>query len=163
MVMVTGQQPRLLESQPALGLEIGALGTGPMPTRVVPDARHMAVGTRLDMTAQRGRPALHDGARGFADVGGQRMGLLVGGKRVLEDRLQRDERHRCLRTYGIRASSGVLYSITPTIPADKRLVQEPLSEIGYVLGETRAMANWEHLTEILPKSYNVSDHRGSNS
>jgi hypothetical protein len=29
----------------------------------------------------------------------------------------------------------------------------PLSEVGYVLGETRAMANWEDLTEILPKSY----------
>jgi hypothetical protein len=51
MVMVTRQQPRLLESQPALGLEVGTLRTRPMPTGVVPDAGHMAIGTRLHMAA----------------------------------------------------------------------------------------------------------------
>ena len=73
MIMVTRQEPRLLEGQPALGLEVGTLGTRPMPTGVVPDARHMAVRTGLDMAAEGGRPALHDGARGSADVGGQGM------------------------------------------------------------------------------------------
>jgi hypothetical protein len=37
VVVITGEQPRLLEGQPALGLEVGALRTRPMPTRVVPD------------------------------------------------------------------------------------------------------------------------------
>src|SRR5207244_10975490 len=88
MVMVTSQQPGLLVGQPMLSLEIGALWTGPVSTGVVPDACHMAVGTRLYMTAQYGRPALHTGARGSADVAGERMGLLVGGERVLADGLQ---------------------------------------------------------------------------
>ena len=74
MVMVTGEQPRLLEREPALGLEVRALGAGAMPTGVVPDTRHMAVGARLDMATERGSPTLHDGPGGFADVGGQRMG-----------------------------------------------------------------------------------------
>jgi hypothetical protein len=97
MVMITGQEPRLLEGKPALGLEVRALRTGPMPTRVVPDARHMAVRTGLDMTAEDRRPALHDGAGGSADVGGEQVRLLVGWKRVLEDGLERHEGHRCLR------------------------------------------------------------------
>ena len=41
-----------------------------------------------------------------AHVGRQGMTLLIGGKGVLEDRLERDERHRCLRTRGRRRSSG---------------------------------------------------------
>ena len=56
-----------------------------MPTRVVPDPCDVAVGARLDMAAQRGGPTLHDGACGSADVGRERMRLLVGWKRVLED------------------------------------------------------------------------------
>src|SRR5439155_12258545 len=104
MIVIARQQPGVLEGQPVLGLEGGALGTGAMPARVVPDARDMAVGARLDMTAQGGRPALHEGARGFADVGGQGMGLFVGWKGVLENRLKRDERHRGLRTRGIGPS-----------------------------------------------------------
>ena len=42
-------------------------------------------------------PALHDGAGGSADVGGERVHLLVGWKRVLEDGLERHEGHRGLR------------------------------------------------------------------
>jgi hypothetical protein len=52
------------------------------------------------MTAEGCRAALHEGMRGFADVGGQGMGLLVGRKRVLQDRLQGHEGHRGLRTCG---------------------------------------------------------------
>jgi hypothetical protein len=85
MVMVTRQQPRLLEGQPTFGLEIRALGTRPVPTRVVPDTGDVAVRTRLDMATQRRGPALHDSARGGADVGRQGMALLIGGKGVLED------------------------------------------------------------------------------
>ena len=51
MVMITGQESGPLEGQPALGLEVGTLGTRPMPTGVVPDAGHMVIGTRLHMAA----------------------------------------------------------------------------------------------------------------
>jgi hypothetical protein len=98
MGMVTGHQPHLLEGQPALGLERRALGTRPVSTRVVPDTRDVAVGALLDRTAQRRRPALYDGAGRFADVRRQGVRLLVGRKRVLEDRLEGHEGHRCLRT-----------------------------------------------------------------
>jgi hypothetical protein len=77
----------------------------------------------LHMAASRRRPALHDGACGSADVGGERVHLLVGGKRVLEDGLERDERHRCLRTYGIRASSRCFVQYHANYPRCKRLVQ----------------------------------------
>jgi hypothetical protein len=97
MGMITGQESGPLQRQPALGLEVGTLGTRPMPTGVVPDAGHMAIGTRWHMAASRRRPALHDGAGGSADVGGERVHLLVGGKRVLEEGLERHEGHRCLR------------------------------------------------------------------
>src|SRR5262245_28368598 len=96
MIMVTGEQPCPLPRQPALSLEIRALRTRPMTTRVVPDTGDVAVGARLDMTAQSGRPALHDGACGSADMGGERVQLLVGWKRLLEDGLERHEGHRCL-------------------------------------------------------------------
>jgi hypothetical protein len=49
----------------------------------------VAVGARLDMAAERGGSTLHDGAGGSADVGRERMRLLVGGERVLEDGLER--------------------------------------------------------------------------
>jgi hypothetical protein len=70
VVVVTGQQASALEQQPAFRLEVGALWAGPMAAGVVPDARHMPVGARLDMASQGGGPALHDGAGGFADMGG---------------------------------------------------------------------------------------------
>src|SRR5262245_7779451 len=89
MIMVTGEQPCPLPRQPALSLEIRALRTRPMTTRVVPDTGDVAVGARLDMPAQSGRPALHDGACGSADLGGERVHLLVGWKRLLEDGLER--------------------------------------------------------------------------
>src|SRR5262245_5724771 len=118
MIMVTGQEAGTLEGEPPLGLEVGALRTGPMPTRVIPDARHMAVRAGLDMAAEDRRPALHDGARRSADVGGEWVRLLVGGKRVLEDGLERHKRHRCLRPrLVVWDQCFVPYSITPAIPA----------------------------------------------
>src|SRR5215813_6482269 len=108
MVMVTGEQPHLLEREPALGLKVRALGAGAMPTRVVPDTRHMTVGARLDMAAERGGATLHDGTGRFPDMGGQQVGLLVSRKRVLEDGLKRHEGHRCLRTR-LRTIGGVFF------------------------------------------------------
>jgi len=51
------------------------------------------------MAAERGRTARHDGASGSANVGGQGMALRVGGQGVVEDRLERDERHRDLNLW----------------------------------------------------------------
>jgi hypothetical protein len=124
--MVTRQKPRPLQGQPALGLEIRTLGTGAMPARVVPDTGDVAVGARLDMTTQGGRSALHTGMRSTAHVGRQGMTLLIGGKGVLEDRLQRDERHRGLRTRGRRLSLGGFPQYHANYPRCKRLVQRPL-------------------------------------
>src|SRR5215813_6175730 len=123
MVMITGEQPRLLERKPALGLEIRALRACPMSTRVVPDAGHMTIRTGLDMAAKRGGATLHEGVGGSAHVGGQGMALLIGRKGVLEDRLQRDERHRGLRTSGLRVSLGCFAQYHANYPRCKRLVQ----------------------------------------
>src|SRR5215510_12290518 len=123
VVMVTRQEPCPLPRQPAFSLEIRALGTGAMPARVVPDTGDVAVGACLDMAAQGCGPALHDGARGFADVRGQGMALLIGRKGILEDRLQRDERHRYLRTRGRRLSWGGFLQYHANYPRCKRLVQ----------------------------------------
>ena len=84
MVMVTNKQACLLKDEPALGLEIRALGAGAMTTGVISDTRKVAVWTRLDMAPQRRRPALHDRAGSFPDMGGQRVQRLVGRKRVLD-------------------------------------------------------------------------------
>src|SRR5262245_29766417 len=126
VIIVTGQQPRLLEGEPPLGLEIGALRACPVATGVVPDARHVTVGTGLHMATKGRRSALHNGACSSADVGGQGMRLLIHGKGVLEDRLQRDERHRCLRTPRIRASSGCFVQYHANYPRCKRLVQQSI-------------------------------------
>ena len=109
MGMVTGEQPRLLEREPARGLEVRALGAGARPTRVVPDPHHMAVGARLAMAAERSGATLHDGTGRFPDMGGQQVGLLVSRKRVLEDGLKRHEGYRCLRTR-LRTIIGVFFS-----------------------------------------------------
>src|SRR5262247_793626 len=127
MIMIARQEPCPLPRQPALGLEIRALRTGAMPARIVPHTGDVAVGTRLDMTAQRGRPAPDDGMRRAAHVGRQGMALLIGGKGVLEDRLERDERHRCLRTRGRRRASGGFLQYHANYPRCKRLVQEIIS------------------------------------
>jgi hypothetical protein len=68
--MGTGEQPRLLEREPALGLEVRALGAGAMLTRVVPDLRHMVGRACWDMAAERGSPTLHDGTGCLPDMGG---------------------------------------------------------------------------------------------
>src|SRR5215510_1329536 len=54
------------------------------------------------------------------------MALLIGRKSVLEDRLERDERHRGLRTRGRRRSSGGFLQYHANYPRCKRLVQRPL-------------------------------------
>ena len=110
----------------ALGLEIRAWGTGAMPACVVPDTGDVTVGARLDMTAQGGRPAPAEGRRGAAHVGRQGMALLIGGKGVWEDRLERDERHRGLRTRGRRRASGGFLQYHANYPRDKRLVQRDI-------------------------------------
>src|SRR2546428_1364846 len=67
--------------------------TATVSVGVVPDAGHMAIGTRLHMTAYRCRAALHDGARGSPHMGGQGVRLFVGRKRLLKDGLERHEGH----------------------------------------------------------------------
>src|SRR4029453_11550512 len=89
----------------------------------------MTIRTGLDMAAKRCGATLHDGVGGSAHVGGQGMALLIGRKGVLEDRLERDERHRCLRTRGRRASSGGFVQYHANYPRCKRLVQPALSEV----------------------------------
>src|SRR5215470_17977713 len=115
-----------------------------MPTGVVPDAGHMTIGTGLDMAAKRCGSTLHDGVGGSAHVGGQGMALLIGRKRVLEDRLERDERHRCLRTRGRRRASGCFLQYHAHHPRDKRLVQRPLSEVHWSKRETVTMEDRDH-------------------
>jgi hypothetical protein len=78
------------------------------------------------MAAKRCGATLHDGVGGSAHVGGQGMALLIGRKGALEDRLERDERHQCLRTRGRRRSSGCFLQYHAHHPRDKRLVQQPL-------------------------------------
>ena len=68
-------------------------------------------------------PALHDGAHGFADVRGQGMGLFVGRKGILEDRLQGHEGHRGLRTRERSKVGWVSLQYHANYPRDKRLVQ----------------------------------------
>src|SRR5215467_9830212 len=88
----------------------------------------MTIRTGLDMAAKRGGATLHDGVGSSAHVGGQGMALPIGRKGVLEDRLERDERHRCLRTRGRRRSSGGVLQYHANYPRCKRLVQEQLWE-----------------------------------
>src|SRR5215471_5240987 len=129
MVMITGQEPRLLEGEPALGLEVRTLRTGAVAARIVPDTGDVAIGARLDMTAQGGRSAPDEGMRGSAHVGRQGMTLLIGGKGVLEDRLQRDERHRGLRTRSRRLLLGGFLQYHANYPRCKRLVQRRSSQV----------------------------------
>jgi hypothetical protein len=68
------------------------------PTRVAPDTCDVVVEAPLDMATERGSPALHDRPGRFANMRRQRMYLLVRGKRVLEDGLERHEGHRYRRT-----------------------------------------------------------------
>jgi hypothetical protein len=94
-----------------------------MPARVVPHTGDVAVGARLDMATERGGPTLHEGMRGPAHVGRQGMVLLIGRKGVLEDRLERDECQRGLRTRGCRRASGGFLQYHANYPRCKRLVQ----------------------------------------
>ena len=80
----------------------------------------MAVRTRLHVATQGGSAALHDGVRGAADVGRHGMALRLGRKGVLEDRLERDESHWCLRTQGIGPSLGCFIQYHANHPRDKR-------------------------------------------
>ena len=117
MVMIAGEEAGALRRQPALDLDERALWTGPMPTGVVPDARHMAVRAGLDMTTEGRRSALHDGPGRFADVRRQGMRLLVGRIRVLKNGLECEGKPSVLHPCGIGLVSYAFYDITPTIPA----------------------------------------------
>jgi hypothetical protein len=90
---LTGEPPRRLESPPALRREGGAVRARPGPTRVGPEARPLAVRTGVDLAAQGGGPARHDGARGAPHVAGQQRGLRREAQRVLEDRLSGARAH----------------------------------------------------------------------
>jgi hypothetical protein len=50
-MMRAGQQPGLLEFQPAFDLDLIALGTDAVLTGVVPHPLHMPLGAGLNMTA----------------------------------------------------------------------------------------------------------------
>jgi hypothetical protein len=123
VIMVTGQEPRLLENQPALGLEVRTLRTRPVPTGVGPDARHVAVETGLDMAPEGRGPALHDGARGFADVGGQGMGTFVLGIAQAEDILQGQKPHAVLPRVGLERRTPFFIRDCADHPRAARLVQ----------------------------------------
>ena len=82
------QESRLLKGQPALGLEVRTLRTRPVPTGVVPNAGHRAVGTGVDMAPEGRGPAQHDGTCRAADVGGQGLGAFVLRIARTEDDLQ---------------------------------------------------------------------------
>jgi hypothetical protein len=90
----------------------------------------VAIRAGLDMAPEGCGPALHDGARGSPDVTRQRMRLLVGRIRILEDGLERDERHWCLRTRDRRLSLGCFLQYHAHHPRDKRLVQPRLCHPG---------------------------------
>ena len=77
-----------------------------------------------DMAPEDRGPTLHNGPGSSADVGRQWMGLLIGRKGILEDRLQCDERHRCLRTRGRRRSLGCFIQYHANHPRAARLVQQ---------------------------------------
>ena len=97
-IRVTGQDQRWLKHEPALGLEAGTWGAGPMAARIIPEACGVTIWTGLHMTASRRRPARHDRTRGSADVAGQGMGLLISRISGWENSLERHEGHRCLCT-----------------------------------------------------------------
>ena len=60
VVVITGQQARLLPGQPAFDLHPGILRTHPVPTGVLPDAFHMPLGTGLYVTSEHGRATHQD-------------------------------------------------------------------------------------------------------
>jgi hypothetical protein len=68
MVVVAGQQTHLLRGEPVLGLDKGALRAGAVSARVVPDAAEVSFGACLEVAAQGGGAARHDGLSGFAHV-----------------------------------------------------------------------------------------------
>jgi hypothetical protein len=88
LVVSTGPQPGLLESEPTRGLEVRALRTRPVPTGIVPDARSVPLRTGLHMAAQRCGPPLHDGAGGFPDMTRQGGRACVVGICGLEEMLE---------------------------------------------------------------------------
>src|SRR5215471_11516772 len=150
VVMVTGQQPRPLEREPALGLEVGALRTRPMAARVVPDAGHMPLRTGLDMPPECGSAALHDGAGGAADMGGKRMGLLVGWIRVLKKSLERHERHRGLLPEAEADRVDVSFTVSRE-PSPRRAVSPTLSRYPNEFSKclTHVRSNTGHISHTM--------------
>ena len=118
--------PQVDSVREGVWLRVLCHGLGRMVNNLTMPAGHMTIRTGLDMAAKRVGATLHDGVCGSAHVGGQGMALLIGRKDVLEERLERDERHRGLRTHGRRRSSGCFLQYHAHHPRDKRLVQRPI-------------------------------------
>jgi hypothetical protein len=87
MVMVAGQQPRLLLAQPALRLEPGALRAHPMATGVVPHPFHMPIWTGLHMPPKPCGTTRQDRPHGPTHMVWQRMAAFVSGIASLQDLL----------------------------------------------------------------------------
>jgi hypothetical protein len=90
MIMIAGQQPRLLLGQPPFHLYPGTLGTHPVATGIVPDPFHMAFRTRLDMPTQQGGATHQDRPDRTPDMTRQGMTALIRRIAQLQDRLERD-------------------------------------------------------------------------
>lgn len=87
MVMTALYQTVGLPVKPQVESEPVALGTGTMPAGVVPMSVVMMFGALLHVSAERGGPALHEGARGLADMQRQVVRALVRGEGFFEYRL----------------------------------------------------------------------------
>src|SRR5262245_34337715 len=89
MLVIARQQPRPLALQPLGNLQLRALRTTPMATRVVPHALGMPLRARLHVAPQRGRATTPETMHRLTDVHGERVGPfilgIVGIKEVLED------------------------------------------------------------------------------
>jgi len=101
MVVIAGQQPRLLPHQPALDLEPGARRAHPMPTRMIPDAFHMPLRAGLDVATQARGATGQQRPHRLPHVGWQRVTLLKCGIAALEDLLYGDLSHALLHQWRI--------------------------------------------------------------
>ncbi len=78
VIMVAAQESGLLFSQPSFHKNIGALGTQPVLTGIVPVPREMAVRTTLHMASQGLGPACNNGFYGITDMGWQGTHPFIG-------------------------------------------------------------------------------------
>src|SRR5215467_9588059 len=100
--------------------------------------------------------------RSSAHVGRQGMVLLISGKGVLEDRLERDERHRGLRTRGRRLSWGGFLQYHANYPRCKRLVQCCSCRAQHE-HESRTTPNCGHIEGLIRKRMKSAEIRSLHS